>query len=236
MRMHMANEMLSVPIATGTLGIAGMGLTAVCRAAGIPARLGFADVKNHMSSKRLYEKMRTNIFLYHGFTEIYLEEKWVIVERPQSCASPGFCIRALSKIIIKDTKRTHEQLQVIIIHEICHAMTTAYHGNKWFTRMSKASTKARKMENVSLSQSINKDAKDSTEPELRSQKITNKDVYQKIYNLALTHGISCEDCMHSVAICLGIEDEEFKKLYRRYEYHYKKALIRRHEKLSKRLL
>jgi cobalt/nickel transport system permease protein len=33
MRMHMANEMLSVPVAAGTLGIAGGVLAAVCRAA-----------------------------------------------------------------------------------------------------------------------------------------------------------------------------------------------------------
>ncbi len=52
-------------------------LAAAGRAMGIPARLGFADVKNHLNSKRLYEKMRTNVFVYHAFTEMYIEDKWV---------------------------------------------------------------------------------------------------------------------------------------------------------------
>ncbi len=52
-------------------------LAAGCRAVGIPARLGFADVKNHLSTKKLRERMQTDIFYWHGYTEIYLDEKWV---------------------------------------------------------------------------------------------------------------------------------------------------------------
>ena len=52
-------------------------LAACCRAVGIPARVGYADVKNHLSSKRLTEAMGTDLFVYHGYTEIYLEGKWV---------------------------------------------------------------------------------------------------------------------------------------------------------------
>jgi len=52
-------------------------MAAACRASGIPARLGFADVKNHLASKRMLEVMQTDLFVYHGFVEIYLEGKWV---------------------------------------------------------------------------------------------------------------------------------------------------------------
>lgn len=45
-------------------------LTAAARAAGIPARLGFADVKNHLTSKKLTELMQTDVFLYHGYSEL----------------------------------------------------------------------------------------------------------------------------------------------------------------------
>jgi transglutaminase-like putative cysteine protease len=50
---------------------------ALCRAAGIPARVAFADVTNHLSSQKLREKMGTNYFAWHGFTEVLLDDRWV---------------------------------------------------------------------------------------------------------------------------------------------------------------
>lgn len=52
-------------------------LAAVARAEGIPARLGLADVKNHLATERLRAQMGTDIFYYHGFTELLLDGKWV---------------------------------------------------------------------------------------------------------------------------------------------------------------
>jgi transglutaminase-like putative cysteine protease len=46
-------------------------LTAACRAAGIPARMGFADVKNHLSTERMRETMKTDLFIWHGYTDIW---------------------------------------------------------------------------------------------------------------------------------------------------------------------
>lgn len=52
-------------------------LAACARAVGIPARVGFADVKNHLTTPRLEERMGTDLFVYHGYTEFFLEGKWV---------------------------------------------------------------------------------------------------------------------------------------------------------------
>lgn len=52
-------------------------LAACCRAQGIPARLGFADVRNHLSTERLRKSMKTDVFYYHGYTAIYLNKAWV---------------------------------------------------------------------------------------------------------------------------------------------------------------
>jgi transglutaminase-like putative cysteine protease len=52
-------------------------LAAVARAEGIPARLGLADVKNHLATERLRAQMGTDIFYFHGFTELYIEGRWV---------------------------------------------------------------------------------------------------------------------------------------------------------------
>jgi len=53
-------------------------LTACARAAGIPARIGYADVRNHLCSPKLKAAMAGNdLFMYHGYVEMYLEGKWV---------------------------------------------------------------------------------------------------------------------------------------------------------------
>ena len=51
-------------------------LAAVCRAAGIPARLGYADVRNHLSTERMRQTMQTDVFYWHGFTEIWIDAAW----------------------------------------------------------------------------------------------------------------------------------------------------------------
>ena len=51
-------------------------LAAVARAAGIPARLGFADVRNHLSTARMRETMKTDLFIWHGYTELWLDGAW----------------------------------------------------------------------------------------------------------------------------------------------------------------
>jgi transglutaminase-like putative cysteine protease len=52
-------------------------LAAVARAVGVPSRLGFADVRNHLTTARLRALMGTDVFVFHGFTELYLEQTWV---------------------------------------------------------------------------------------------------------------------------------------------------------------
>jgi len=52
-------------------------LAAAARASGIRARVGLADVRNHLSTARLRRLMGTDVFYYHGYTEMYLGDKWV---------------------------------------------------------------------------------------------------------------------------------------------------------------
>jgi transglutaminase-like putative cysteine protease len=52
-------------------------LAACARALGIPARLGFADVRNHLASPRLLALMETDTFVFHGYAELLLGERWV---------------------------------------------------------------------------------------------------------------------------------------------------------------
>ena len=52
-------------------------LCALGRASKIPSRLGFANVKNHLATRQLIEFLGSDLFVYHGFTEFYLDGKWV---------------------------------------------------------------------------------------------------------------------------------------------------------------
>ncbi|MCB1998853.1 MAG: transglutaminase family protein [Burkholderiaceae bacterium] len=52
-------------------------LAAACRAAGIPARVGYADVRNHLSTERMRQTMKTDLFVWHGYTEVWLDNRWL---------------------------------------------------------------------------------------------------------------------------------------------------------------
>jgi transglutaminase-like putative cysteine protease len=65
-------------------------LAACCRCLGVRARLGFADVRNHMATARLRERMKTDVFYWHGYTSIHLGGRWIK-------ATPAFNIELCQK-------------------------------------------------------------------------------------------------------------------------------------------
>lgn len=58
-------------------------LAAAARARGIPSRLHFANVRNHVGTARLEEKLGTDLLVYHGYAELWLGGRWV-------AATPAF--------------------------------------------------------------------------------------------------------------------------------------------------
>jgi transglutaminase-like putative cysteine protease len=52
-------------------------LAASARCVGIPARVAYADVRNHLSTKKLLELVGGDLFIWHSFTELYLDGRWV---------------------------------------------------------------------------------------------------------------------------------------------------------------
>lgn len=52
-------------------------LAALARAAGLDARVGFADVRNHLATPRLKELMGTDTFHFHGYTEFTFGDRRV---------------------------------------------------------------------------------------------------------------------------------------------------------------
>jgi len=64
-------------------------LAALSRAVGIPSRLHFADIRNYQITPKLKKEMGTDLFLFHGYTELYLK-RWVK-------ATPAFNIELCQK-------------------------------------------------------------------------------------------------------------------------------------------
>lgn len=58
-------------------------LAACSRVVGVPSRLHFANVRNHIGTEELERKLGTNLLVFHGYVELYLEGRWV-------AATPAF--------------------------------------------------------------------------------------------------------------------------------------------------
>lgn len=69
-------------------------LAALSRAVGIPAKVCFADIINHSLPRHIYEVLKTNMFVYHGYAEILLGDKWIKL-------TPIFDKEALNKMNVK---------------------------------------------------------------------------------------------------------------------------------------
>lgn len=71
-------------------------LTAACRAIGVPARLGFADVRNHLQSEKLRETMGTDLFVFHGYAEMWIDGAW---RQASSAFNRELCERFGAKVL-----------------------------------------------------------------------------------------------------------------------------------------
>jgi len=69
-------------------------LAACARVVGIPARVGYADVKNHLTTPALTAKMGTDLFVFHGYTDLFLDDKWVK-------ATPAFNLAMCKRFRVK---------------------------------------------------------------------------------------------------------------------------------------
>ncbi len=52
-------------------------LVALARAARIPARLRFAEIRQHLISPSLREKRGSNIFPFHGLADLHIDGRWI---------------------------------------------------------------------------------------------------------------------------------------------------------------
>jgi transglutaminase-like putative cysteine protease len=69
-------------------------LVALCRAAGIPARVGYVDVRDHQLSDKFRNMIGgDNLLIQHGYAEVYVDGKWLHVSPAygrDTCEKGGF--------------------------------------------------------------------------------------------------------------------------------------------------
>lgn len=64
-------------------------LCAVARASGIPARIGFASVRNHLATRQFLDYLGTDLIAYHGFSELWIGGRWV---KATPAFNAGICL------------------------------------------------------------------------------------------------------------------------------------------------
>lgn len=69
-------------------------LAAVARVMGLPSRLGFADVRNHLATPRLIEMNGGDVFYWHAYTDLFVDGRWVK-------ATPAFNLELCRRFDVK---------------------------------------------------------------------------------------------------------------------------------------
>lgn len=69
-------------------------LCALARSLQIPSRFHFADIKNYRIPEKLLKAMKINLFVYHGYSELWINDAWIK-------ATPAFNISLCEKFNLK---------------------------------------------------------------------------------------------------------------------------------------
>jgi transglutaminase-like putative cysteine protease len=75
---------------------------ALCRAAGIPARIGFQDIIDYKITGKFYEMMGGNELSFHGMNAVYLEGRWLKVD---ATLDRALCERKNYRLVEFDGRR-----------------------------------------------------------------------------------------------------------------------------------
>ena len=99
-------------------------LCALGRACNIPSRVGFATVRNHLATRKLLEFIGSDRFVYHGYTEFYLNGKWIK-------ATPTFNIELCEKHHVTPLDFNGKEDAILNIWNIMVLMRTSPSTTSW---------------------------------------------------------------------------------------------------------
>jgi hypothetical protein len=139
------------------------------------------------------------------------DQRWG-VKRVWHLPAQGRCDRASKNILLKDQPSQEDELCYLLIHEICHAVSSPYHGRRWQDRMTKASDKASKINRRELAKMIDEEVK--TQKQI--PKNIDREAYDLIYDVVTASPyIKFNNLIISVAKEYGMYPREFRQRFKR---------------------
>jgi transglutaminase-like putative cysteine protease len=95
-------------------------LAASARACGVPARVGYVDIRNHKAPVRFQARLDGSVFFWHGYVELYLKNSWV-----KSTPAFDFALSQRRRVPVLEFNGAEDSL----------LPEKDEHGNPWMTYM-----------------------------------------------------------------------------------------------------
>ena len=139
------------------------------------------------------------------------EWKLLVQQRTDYGLELGFCESELRCILVSPSLRSnHLAFRLTLVHEVCHAVTSAAHGKKWSRRMLSAAKVAETIGETRLAVDLNKEVESYEKP----WRVNAATVYGEIED-AILNGANPQAAIRGVAGSIGVTIEELEKQYSR---------------------
>lgn len=158
---------------------------------------------------REFERIRSEYF--PGWDK---KHEWKVVESHPECVGDGYCDKDSKQIVVNS-----DDLSLVIIHEIAHAVTYDGHGKRWRRRMEAAARRAEYLGQIDLSTQIRNEHALYLDPSSYIRP-TAEFVYNGIKDAAID-GLSFEDAVAFVAKSNGMTSDKLQTRYRKLWQAYR---------------
>lgn len=160
------------------------------------------------------------------------QKKWSVELNPD-LPWPGRCERGIKKIILKLIPEDDDELKLILIHEICHALIPN-HKKRWRDRLTIAAAKAKSIGETALAEKIMYEIKDYKRRERKQRIYYAEDIYERISEMLIdSPDASFDSVISYLAQEFGYYNEDFLKNYTKCKqvYEDEKKSFRRRKRL-----
>ena len=132
---------------------------------------------------------------------------WRVKENP-GLPYYGRCDDSSRTILVQSTPEEDDRLHLILIHEICHAITKEPHTKKWRDRFQKAGDTAKKIDRQELANLIYDEVRRSSK-NVKPPRLNERLIYATIKDIILDDsGVSFDEAIEAVARLWGITPED----------------------------
>ena len=170
---------------------------------------GIEPQMSESSEKRLEEAFQ---YVLETFFPKWRKGTYWTVEEDPTLTYYGRCDDSSRKILVQSTPEEDDRLHLILIHEICHAITREPHTKKWRDRFEQAGNTAMEIGRQELANLIYDEVRRSSE-NVKPPRLNERLIYSTIEDVILDDPqISYEDTIKTVAKLWGIAPEDVTEL------------------------